>query len=340
MFAVSVGAIQSVVLSRVDGSSRALSAAAGTASGADISGGTLSSNTWYYLYAYDNSGSVSYEISATSPSSARVFKTGDVTRRYLGCFRTNGSGAPIPMRAHGGRFTFRLSAVGTDTQALSTTSAAPSATDVALSSFVPPHTRAARVQATVTSSGGATVLNLLTKGDLIFVSGDLDGTPATNCFMVNSATGAATVTTVGFATVTQTYVNEYVMTDELSLTDGTYQLFPFPKDMMDAAWIIIEEVEAMGGMTQAVDSGWAKLKIEAAAAGESGPAKLNLLAYTGAPMDQWWLDHPVVVDLAVMREALASMGGNVKSITLGLGIGSVVYVISRRVKAKQEGQAG
>ena len=38
------------------------------------------------------------------------------------------------------------------------------------------------------------------------------------------------------------------------------------QDMMDAAWIIIEEVEAMGGMTQAVDSGWAKLKIEAAAA--------------------------------------------------------------------------
>ena len=38
------------------------------------------------------------------------------------------------------------------------------------------------------------------------------------------------------------------------------------QDMADAAWTIIEEVEAMGGMTQAVDSGWAKLKIEAAAA--------------------------------------------------------------------------
>jgi methylmalonyl-CoA mutase len=36
--------------------------------------------------------------------------------------------------------------------------------------------------------------------------------------------------------------------------------------MADAAWKIIEEVEAMGGMTAAVDSGWAKLKIEAAAA--------------------------------------------------------------------------
>jgi methylmalonyl-CoA mutase len=38
------------------------------------------------------------------------------------------------------------------------------------------------------------------------------------------------------------------------------------QDMADAAWTIIEEVEAMGGMTRAVDSGWAKLKIEAAAA--------------------------------------------------------------------------
>src|SRR5438874_11779254 len=38
------------------------------------------------------------------------------------------------------------------------------------------------------------------------------------------------------------------------------------QDMADAARKIIEEVEAMGGMTRAVDSGWAKLKIEAAAA--------------------------------------------------------------------------
>jgi methylmalonyl-CoA mutase len=38
------------------------------------------------------------------------------------------------------------------------------------------------------------------------------------------------------------------------------------QDMADAAWAIIEEVQAMGGMTKAVDSGWAKLKIEASAA--------------------------------------------------------------------------
>ena len=47
---------------------------------------------------------------------------------------------------------------------------------------------------------------------------------------------------------------------------GSYMMEKLTQDMADAAWKIIEEVEAMGGMTRAVDSGWAKLKIEAAAA--------------------------------------------------------------------------
>jgi methylmalonyl-CoA mutase len=47
---------------------------------------------------------------------------------------------------------------------------------------------------------------------------------------------------------------------------GSYMMEKLTQDMADAAWAIIEEVEGMGGMTKAVDSGWAKLKIEAAAA--------------------------------------------------------------------------
>jgi methylmalonyl-CoA mutase len=47
---------------------------------------------------------------------------------------------------------------------------------------------------------------------------------------------------------------------------GSYMMEKLTQDMADKAWEIIEEVEAMGGMTKAVDSGWAKLKIEAAAA--------------------------------------------------------------------------
>ena len=47
---------------------------------------------------------------------------------------------------------------------------------------------------------------------------------------------------------------------------GSYMMERLTQDMADRAWTILEEVEAMGGMTRAVDSGWAKLKIEAAAA--------------------------------------------------------------------------
>jgi methylmalonyl-CoA mutase len=47
---------------------------------------------------------------------------------------------------------------------------------------------------------------------------------------------------------------------------GSYMMEKLTQDIADQAWSIIEEVEKMGGMTQAVDSGWAKLKIEASAA--------------------------------------------------------------------------
>ena len=47
---------------------------------------------------------------------------------------------------------------------------------------------------------------------------------------------------------------------------GSYMMEKLPQDMADRAWAILEEVEGMGGMTRAVESGWAKLKIEAAAA--------------------------------------------------------------------------
>ena len=47
---------------------------------------------------------------------------------------------------------------------------------------------------------------------------------------------------------------------------GSYLMERLTQDMADAAWALIEEVDAMGGMTKAVDSGWAKLKIEASAA--------------------------------------------------------------------------
>ncbi|WP_291992333.1 methylmalonyl-CoA mutase [Candidatus Accumulibacter sp. ACC003] len=47
---------------------------------------------------------------------------------------------------------------------------------------------------------------------------------------------------------------------------GSYMMERLTQDLADEAWKIIEEVDSMGGMTHAVESGWAKMKIEACAA--------------------------------------------------------------------------
>jgi methylmalonyl-CoA mutase len=47
---------------------------------------------------------------------------------------------------------------------------------------------------------------------------------------------------------------------------GSYMMEKLTQDMADKAWSIIEEIEAMGGMTKAVESGWAKMQVEQCAA--------------------------------------------------------------------------
>jgi methylmalonyl-CoA mutase len=47
---------------------------------------------------------------------------------------------------------------------------------------------------------------------------------------------------------------------------GSYMMESLTQAMADTAWALIEEVRSIGGMTKAVQSGWAKLKIEASAA--------------------------------------------------------------------------
>jgi methylmalonyl-CoA mutase len=47
---------------------------------------------------------------------------------------------------------------------------------------------------------------------------------------------------------------------------GSYMMEKLTQDLFDEAWKVIEEVRTMGGMTHAVESGWAKMRIEACAA--------------------------------------------------------------------------
>ncbi|MDI9336783.1 MAG: methylmalonyl-CoA mutase family protein, partial [Gammaproteobacteria bacterium] len=47
---------------------------------------------------------------------------------------------------------------------------------------------------------------------------------------------------------------------------GSYMMEKLTQEMADTAWELIDEIDKMGGMQQAVSSGWAKMKIETAAA--------------------------------------------------------------------------
>ncbi|MEP7303705.1 MAG: methylmalonyl-CoA mutase family protein, partial [Caldimonas sp.] len=75
---------------------------------------------------------------------------------------------------------------------------------------------------------------------------------------------------------------------------GSYAMEALTQQMADAAWTIIEEVEAMGGMTRAVQSGWAKLKIEASAAEKQ--ARIDSGQDTIVGVNKYRLDEEAAID--------------------------------------------
>jgi len=55
------------------------------------------------------------------------------------------------------------------------------------------------------------------------------------------------------------------ITNVIDPLGGSYYVEALTRDLADKAWALIEEVEAMGGMTKAVETGWPKLQIERSA---------------------------------------------------------------------------
>jgi hypothetical protein len=100
-FSLTIGAIQTIVLLNSGGAYHGYSANAATIGASKIEGGgNLANSTWYYVYAYDNAGTVDYLLSTTAPRASRQYRNSvDGSQyRYLGCFVTNPSGAPLPFR--------------------------------------------------------------------------------------------------------------------------------------------------------------------------------------------------------------------------------------------------
>ena len=79
---------------------------------------------------------------------------------------------------------------------------------------------------------------------------------------------------------------------------GSYMMENLTQEMADKAWEIIQEVDAMGGMTKAVESGWAKLKIEASAAEKQ--AKIDSGADVIVGVNKYKLEKEDLVDVLMI----------------------------------------
>ncbi len=93
------------------------------------------------------------------------------------------------------------------------------------------------------------------------------GTQSLHTNSFDEAIALPTETSSRIARNTQLIIQEEThITSVVDPWAGSYMMESLTQEMADKAWAIIEEVNAQGGMTQAVGSGWAKLKIEASAA--------------------------------------------------------------------------
>lgn len=173
----------------------------------------LAADTWYYVTCAVEAGVPRLYINVFGPDDSLVWETGSPdTFRYIGCFRTNGSGAPLPMRMHRGRYTYRMSSIGFGGY-LSKTTFTTSFVAYDFSTGLPPHARIATVRVVASDVTNPPLVNVRTPGDSDVYVTQGPATNAINVFDVETdssqdlevqlgnATGAAAsfVDVVGFS---------------------------------------------------------------------------------------------------------------------------------------------
>jgi len=89
--------------------------------------------------------------------------------------------------------------------------------------------------------------------------------------------------------------NETKVTKVVDPLAGSYYVEKLTADLADAAWTLIEEVDAMGGMTKAVATGMPKLRIEEAAARWQAAVDRGDEVIVG--VNKWKPDHEQPVDI-------------------------------------------
>lgn len=95
----------------------------------------------------------------------------------------------------------------------------------------------------------------------------LGGTQSLHTNSLDEAIALPTDFSARIARNTQLYLQKEIgITQIVDPLGGSYYLEPLTSELADKAWQLIEEVESLGGMTKAIESGIPKMRIEEAAA--------------------------------------------------------------------------
>ncbi len=143
------------------------------------------------------------------------------------------------------------------------------------------------------------------------------GTQSLHTNALDEAIALPTEFSARIARNTQLIIQEEThITNVIDPWAGSYMMESLTQQMADKAWAIIEEVETMGGMTRAVDSGWAKLKIEASAAEKQARIDSGKDVIVGVNKYKLAKDDPVEileVDNVKVRDAQIARLGKLKA---------------------------
>jgi len=117
---------------------------------------------------------------------------------------------------------------------------------------------------------------------------------------------------------TQIYIqNETKVCKQIDPWAGSYYVESLTNELVDKAWALIEEVEKLGGMAKAIETGVPKMRIEEAAARTQ--ARIDSGAQTIVGINKYGLDHEDPIDILEINntevrkqqeEALAELRAN------------------------------
>jgi hypothetical protein len=136
---------------------------------------SLATDTWYYAFCSIADGVPTIAASTTPPAADLIYKTGDVTSIYLGCFRTDNSGNILPFRKIGHEYFYLRSKItGTYLSVLTGGTVQNAWTDVACGKQVPPHASLATLEIEFNAhNDSGNQANVRTNGDTAGISATL-----------------------------------------------------------------------------------------------------------------------------------------------------------------------